>query len=67
MDQTTARPYRYFVAYSAGDIVGNAEITLPQPIRNIHDVRTVARALANPGIPASAGPIVITGWQRFED
>lgn len=54
---------RYFVAYSGGGLVGNAEITLAQPIRSIADVQAVARALATPQMPHP----VVTGWQRFED
>ncbi|WP_330438840.1 hypothetical protein OHB44_28115 [Micromonospora sp. NBC_00821] len=64
MDINSSTIYRYFVAYSAAGIVGNAEITLPQPIRSIRDVQAVSRALTNPQIP---GPIVVTAWQRFED
>ncbi|MEU5946331.1 hypothetical protein ABZ793_12305 [Micromonospora sp. NPDC047465] len=55
--------HRYFIAFVSDGRPGNAEITLPRPIRDIRDVHAVARALTTPQLP----DLVITGWQRFED
>lgn len=55
------RPILYFVSFVAsGGAVGNSQIQLTLPIRDIRDVQFAAKALGQPGA-------VITGWRRFEE
>ncbi|WP_373894658.1 hypothetical protein [Virgibacillus sp. CBA3643] len=41
-----AKEYKYFVSYVYSEGWGNIDVTLPEPIQNIDDIRSMEQAIA---------------------